>query len=129
MEERLTTAGVAEEDGRFLVGRRLPGGPLSGKWEFVGGKNRYGETIPDTLKREWMEELEAEVEVGEFLLTTEFENKGVHYTLHAHRVKVLSSSLKLHFHQEVRWVDKKELLELSFGDSDSVIRDYVVSNL
>ena len=55
MEERITTSGVAEKKGEFLVAKRLPGGPLSEKWEFVGGKNRWGESVPDTLKREWME--------------------------------------------------------------------------
>ena len=58
MEERLTTAGVAYRNGEFLVARREKGGPLSEKWEFVGGKNRWGETIEESLEREWKEELD-----------------------------------------------------------------------
>ena len=56
-----TTAGVAIKDGKVLVAKRAKGGPLSDMWEFPGGKNRYGETIEDTFKREWLEELGIEV--------------------------------------------------------------------
>ncbi|MBQ0071012.1 MAG: NUDIX domain-containing protein [Spirochaetales bacterium] len=129
MTERTTTAGVAVKDGKYLVAQRMPGGPLSEKWEFVGGKNRWGETIEDTLKREWMEELSLPIEVGEYLTETEFENKGVHYTLKCHMVKPLSDEFKLNVHQSVQWVTKDELQSLSFGDSDSVILDYLVKNL
>lgn len=129
MTERDTTAGVLiDGDGLYLVAQRKEGGPLSRKWEFIGGKNRYGESLAETLKREWMEEVGLEVEAGEFLLNTEFINNGVHYTLHCFRVRLLSGSaaLNLTVHDDVRWVTKDELRTLDFGPSDSVIRDYIL---
>lgn len=129
MTERDTTAGVlVDGDGLYLVAQRKEGGPLSRKWEFIGGKNRYGETLAETLKREWMEEVGLEVEAGEFLLNTEFINNGVHYTLHCFRVRLLSSSdaMNLTVHDDVRWVTKDELGALDFGPSDSVIRNYLL---
>ena len=75
MDERETTAGVAIKDGKVLVAKRAKGGPISEMWEFPGGKNRYGETIEDTLKREWLEELGVDVAVGEKLLQVDFINK------------------------------------------------------
>ena len=129
MLTRDTTAGVLEEDGRYLVAQRKKGGPLSEKWEFIGGKNRYGETLQDTLKREWMEEVGLKISVGEFLLNTEFDNNDTHYTLHCYRVCSVSESseLSLTVHNDVRWVTREELSSLDFGPSDSVIRDYLLT--
>ncbi len=129
MTERDTTAGVlVDGDGLYLVAQRKEGGPLSRKWEFIGGKNRYGESLAETLKREWMEEVGLEVEAGEFLLNTQFINNGVRYTLHCFRVRLLSGSdaINLTVHDDVRWVTKDELRALDFGPSDSVIRDYIL---
>ena len=129
MLTRDTTAGVLNEDGRYLVAQRKKGGPLSEKWEFIGGKNRYGETLQDTLKREWMEEVGLKISVGEFLLNTEFDNNDTHYTLHCYRVYSVSESteLSLSVHNDVRWVTREELSSLDFGPSDGVIRDFLLS--
>ena len=129
MIERDTTAGVlTDERGLYLVAQRKEGGPLSRKWEFIGGKNRYGETLPETLKREWMEEVGLSIDVGDFLLNTDFVNNGTHYTLHCFRVFSLSDTacVSLSVHDDIRWVTKEELETLDFGPSDSVIRDYLL---
>ena len=130
MTERNTTAGVLIKDNLYLVARRKEGGPLSLKWEFIGGKNRYGETLEETLKREWKEEVGLDIEVNEFLLKTEFTNSGTHYTLHAYRVSLPNptSPVSLSVHEAIRWVDKATLSSLDFGPSDSVIRDYLINN-
>lgn len=129
MEERNTTAGVAIKDGKVLVARRAKGGPLSDMWEFPGGKNRYGETIEETLKREWAEELGIEIAVGAFLLQVDFTNKDTRYHLMCHLVEPLSDSFSLLFHQELKWVDKSELSTLQFGPSDQKIRDFIALKL
>lgn len=129
MIERNTTAGVLEKDGLFLVGERKEGGPLSLKWEFIGGKNRYGESLGETLEREWMEELGLRIKTGPFLLNTEFTNGETHYTLHCFRVFLVEEpgEISSTIHKSLRWVDKTELSLLDFGPSDSVIRDYICS--
>lgn len=129
MEERITTSGVASKDGLFLVAKRLPGGPLSEKWEFVGGKNRWGESIEDTLKREWMEELNLKIEVKEHLLNTTFVYNNTHFTLHCHRVEIVEGEIKPSVYQDYKWVNKSELASLDFGESDGVIRDWILNNL
>jgi mutator protein MutT len=40
-----------------LVARRGPSMSLAGKWEFPGGKVEVGESAPDALAREILEEL------------------------------------------------------------------------
>lgn len=128
MTERNTTAGVLIKDNLYLVAKRKKGGPLSGKWEFIGGKNRYGESLEETLKREWKEEVGLDIEVNDFLLKTEFINSGTHYTLHAYCVSLInpSTSLSLSVHDDIKWVNRDTLSSLDFGPSDSVIRDYLI---
>ena len=53
----IVVAAVIEEDGRFLVARRLRGTHLAGYWEFPGGKTGDGEALEDALRREIREEL------------------------------------------------------------------------
>ena len=126
MNERITTAGAAVKDGRFLVARRMEGGALSGKWEFPGGKQRWGETDADTLRREYMEELSADIEVGEKLASFSFENGDTLYHLHAYLITILSDELLLSVHTETRWADAEELRALDMGGSDGKIREAVL---
>ena len=55
MDERITTCGIVMKEGRYLVGlRHTPGSDNDSRWEFIGGKNRYGESVADTLEREYL---------------------------------------------------------------------------
>ena len=126
MTERITTAGIALEDGRVLVAKRIQEGVIGGKWEFPGGKNRWGESPEETLKREWREELSLEIEAEEELFTTDFINNGVLYHLKAFRVRLLTKEARLSVHSALRWVDAKELGRLDLAGSDRKISDYLV---
>ncbi len=53
---------VAESD-LFLIGRRPPGKPLEGYWEFPGGRIEPGETASQAAVRECWEETGIRVEV------------------------------------------------------------------
>jgi mutator protein MutT len=65
------SAGLVFRDGLLLITQRRPGDHLGGLWEFPGGKRHTGESDEDCLRRELMEELSIEVEVGELLATIE----------------------------------------------------------
>ena len=54
---------IVEDQDRFLIGRRPPGVPLAGLWEFPGGKVKAGEGRSDAAVRECLEESGMEVEV------------------------------------------------------------------
>lgn len=129
MEERITTAGIALRNGKVLIAHRVEGGALSGKWEFPGGKTRYGETVSDTLRREWTEELGVEIETGEEILSFDFTNKDRLYHLKCAMVNPLSDHFSLSVHTEIRYVTKEELLSYDFGPSDRKIAEYVASEI
>ncbi len=129
MEERITTAGIAIKDGKVLIAHRIPGGSLSGKWEFPGGKNRYGESVADTLIREWDEELGVGIEVGEEVLAFDFTNNGKLYHLKCCLVHPLSDTFSLSVHTGTAYVPKEELLGYDFGPSDRKIAEYITSEI
>ena len=60
-------AAVLFHDGRVLLTRRPPGGPLGLLWEFPGGKIEPGESVVQALERELREELGVRVEPREVL--------------------------------------------------------------
>ena len=127
--ERMTTAGIAIRNGLVLVAKRIDGGSLSGKWEFPGGKNRYGESLEETLRREFLEELSVPVSVGKDVFLHDFRNGSVLYHLHAFLVTLEEDSFTLSVHTETRWVDGNELAVLDMGMSDSAVREFVIANL
>ena len=128
MTERITTAGIAIRNGKVLVGKRVKGGSLSEMWEFPGGKNRWGESVADTLKREYEEELGVAVNVWDEVFQYDFVNKDTQYHLKACLVEVLSDDFRLLVHTEMRWVSPEELALLPMGGSDDHIRSFLVSN-
>lgn len=54
-------------DGLILACRRAPGKAAAGRWEFPGGKVEDGEDPRAALRRELLEELSVDVEIGELV--------------------------------------------------------------
>jgi len=121
--ERITTAGICIRDNKVLIAKRIAKGSIGNFWEFPGGKNRWGESVEETLKREFKEELDVEVSVGPEIATYDFENKGVHYFLKAHEIIILDSSpiFKLYVHTELKWETLDNLSNYKFAPSDSAL--------
>ena len=71
------------KDAEFLIAKRPLDGLLGGMWEFPGGKQEAGETLPQTLRREIMEELAMAIEVGEPLVSIKHAFTHFRITLHA----------------------------------------------
>ena len=128
MDERITTCGIVMKEGRYLVGlRHTPGSDNDSRWEFIGGKNRYGESVADTLEREFMEELGVHVEVGRLLVQIDFVNRGVLYHLMAHEVRLLEEDFALSVHSGVSYKTLDEIAGLDLVDSDRRIVEFLRS--
>jgi A/G-specific adenine glycosylase len=117
-------AGVIYKNGdrkQFLIAQRPAEGMLGGLWEFPGGKQEPGETLPETLARELMEELAIEVAVGEKL--TEVKHAFTHFriTLHAFHARHLAGEPQRIGVDDWRWVTLDELDAFAFAKTDRQI--------
>ena len=92
-----------------LIGKRkLTNKHQPGKWEFPGGKMEEGETIDETIIREFKEELDIDIKPLHKLRTLEEEN--IEFTPMI--IRLLSGKAKLLEHDEITFVDKKEFFKM-----------------
>jgi A/G-specific adenine glycosylase len=117
-------AGIIRDDNdRLLIAQRPLDGLLGGLWEFPGGKQEDGETLPDCLKRELREELAIEVEVGALFVKVDHAFSHFKITLHAYECRY-AGAMPPHDEPQTleanawAWVTDDELTNYSFGKAD-----------
>lgn len=122
------TAAVIEKDGMILLAKRPPGGLLGGMWEFPGGKQEQGETLPETLEREIKEELDAAIEVGDHFGTYQHAYTHHKVTLHAFHCHLISEELELNYHVGLDWVSLENMESYPMGKLDRAIAKQLLSS-
>ncbi len=123
----VVVAAVIENTGQFLVTRRQPGVHLEGMWEFPGGKIDPGETHEAALRRELLEELGVEAEVGACLHRTEHAYPDRNVELHFYRCTPKGTPRPA-LGQEMRWVPRDKLRSLGFPPADAELIDMLTSS-
>ena len=93
-------------------------GDLKGGWEFPGGKIEDGEAPKDALKREIMEELETEIEVGNLIDTIEYDYPTFHLSMDCFWAEIVSGDLVLKEHEAAKWLTKEELDSVEWLPAD-----------
>jgi 8-oxo-dGTP diphosphatase len=119
-------AAVVWDDGRLLMTRRPPGGPLGLMWEFPGGKIEAGETPEHAVVREIREELGVEGTALE-VLAVETHDYAHGLEVEITFVRCSLESLRLipgHGVHETRWQAPAEvdLAGVLAGDRDFLTR-------
>jgi len=117
------TAGIIERDGRYLIAKRSTSGPVPALWEFPGGKVEHGETRPDALRRELLEEFGLVTAIGAFVASSVFDYPHARIRLYAYRASYHSGSPDLRVHEEIRWATLEELRSLPFSPADLPLID------
>lgn len=101
-------AAIIIKDGQVFATQRGYG-EWKGWWEFPGGKMEPGESPQEALKREIREELEAEITVGQFLETVEWDYPAFHLTMHCFVCTLVSEDMHLNEHEAAAWLTKETL--------------------
>ncbi len=114
--------GVAPANGgRFLVAKRPLNGLLGGLWEFPGGKQEKGETLPQTLQREIIEEVDIKIEVGDFVTRIKHAYTHFRITLHAFHAHYQSGTIQHLGVADHAWVTLNDLDKYAFAVTDQKI--------
>ena len=115
-------------NGCVLCAQRSERMALPLKWEFPGGKLELNELPESALKREILEELGVEIEIGSALQVSEHSYDGVR-TIRL--IPFLASIIddnepKAHEHSEIRWVPNSELMQLDWAAADvPIVQQFV----
>ena len=110
-------AAMIIEDGAVLATQRGYGA-FKGGWEFPGGKLEPGELPEEALVREIREELEADIEVVEYLDTVEYDYPAFHLRMHCFWCSITEGTLELKEHQSARWLAKEEWKSVEWLPAD-----------
>ena len=120
---RVVAAVIKDKDKIFATQRGY--GDFKGGWEFPGGKIEEGETPQEALKREIMEELDTEIEVGELIDTIEYDYPDFHLSMGCYWSSVVSGDLVLKEHEAARWLGEDELMDVEWLPADVEVIDEV----
>ena len=112
---------IFNKDGKILIDQRLESTSMGGMWEFPGGKKELGESIEKTIKREVMEEIGINIEVGEKLISFEhaYSHKKFNFTVHI--CELSSGKPRPLASQKLLWIDPTRLFEFPFPAANSKI--------
>ena len=112
-------AALIEQDGKIFTAQRAYG-ELKGKWEFPGGKIEVGETPQEALKREIMEELDTEIQVGDFFAHVDYEYPTFILHMDVFRCFAKRGRLRIEngIHSDERFVAKNELELIDWCPAD-----------
>ncbi len=112
----------ADEQGTPVVFATQRGyGDYKDWWEFPGGKVEPGETPKEALVREIREELDAEIEVGRFLTTVEYDYPAFHLSMDCFWCNRKNGHLTLLEHEAARWLPLENLWQVDWLPADVLV--------
>ena len=118
-------AGIIYKNNKFLMAQRNLKKDQGGLWEFPGGKVEKNESYENALIREIKEELNADIEVDEYV------GENVHHypendiKLIFYKAKLLSEQIELLEHESYEWITKEEKDKFEFAGADKVVFDLI----
>jgi A/G-specific adenine glycosylase len=110
-------AAALERDGRYLFGKRPTTAMLGGLWELPGGKVKPEEPHSRALRRELVEKLGVEIDVGDLAATVVHRYTHFYITLYVYRGTLQSATPEAREHDELKWISPEEIGQHAFPTS------------
>ena len=114
-------AGLIFDGDKFLIARRPMNKARGGLWEFVGGKVEDNESHEEALKREFSEELNLKIKVGDLFIKVRHTYPDIDIHLYLYYAEIVGGELELKEHSEIKWITKEEIDGLEFCPADKDI--------
>lgn len=116
---------IVKNDLIFITQRGY--GEFKDGWEFPGGKIEEDETPENALKREIKEELNADIEVDNFLMDIDYDYPNFHLYMKVYFCHLLKPHIELLEHENALWVKKEDLKNINFLPADKLIIKHILS--
>ena len=113
-------AAIIEKDHKIFATQRGYG-EYKDWWEFPGGKIEEGETPQQALAREIREELNAEICVGSYLVTVEYDYPAFHLSMDCFFCSVAGGQLTLLEHEAAKWLPEDDLRQVNWLPADVLV--------
>lgn len=114
-------AAVIRRGQQILIAQRPVDSMLGGMWEFPGGKQEAGETLPECARREIKEELGIDIAVGRQLTAIDHGYTHFKITLHAFECEWLAGEPQALEVADWRWVTLDTIADFPFPRTDQKI--------
>lgn len=114
-------AAAVIKDGERVFATARGYGEYKGKWEFPGGKIEEGEMPRQALKREIEEELDTEINVGEYICTVEYDYPSFHLSMDCFFCEVVKGQLVLKEAAEAKWLTKDTIDSVEWLPADVMV--------
>ena len=98
---------LKNKDNKILIAERGYG-EFKGMYEFPGGKIEPGENPEDALKRELLEEMNANIEVESFFYHVHYEYPNFILEMDCYLCHLLDDHITLLEHSDCKWIEANE---------------------
>lgn len=115
--------------GNLLFATERGYGEFIHKWEFPGGKVEKGESDTEALKREIKEELNASIEVDQYVGKIEWDYPTFHLDMNVYLCHLLNPHLELLEAENAKWLDKENIDNEDWLPADRTILEKLKSLL
>jgi 8-oxo-dGTP diphosphatase len=107
---------IINANNQALLAKRAADKPMPNSWEFPGGKVEANESLEDCAIREIQEELDVDIEVGEYLGSEKVTFEGKQFQLHLFTatLKDAHQTLTLSVHSEAKWLHYEDFPDEDF---------------
>lgn len=109
---------VIQKDDKILCAQRNEHTSLPLLWEFPGGKIEENELPEDALKRELIEEMQCEINVGEKVVTTVHKYDFATIELTTFYAEMVNDHIILEEHADMKWLLPTELNTIEWAPAD-----------
>ena len=118
-------AAVIKKNNLYFIAQRNRNKHFAFYWEFPGGKVDNQETFENALKREIKEELSINIKVFNHIASEKHKDDKIDVKVHYFLCETINENMFLSEHEDMKWVQKNELVKYKMAPGDSKIIKYL----
>ena len=118
-------AAVIKKNNLYFIAQRNRNKHFAYYWEFPGGKVDNQESFENALKREIKEELSINIKILNHIASEKHKDNKIDVEVHYFLCEYLNGKINLYEHEDMKWVQKNDLIKFKMAPGDSKIIKYL----